>query len=163
MRRIALLVVVLALARSAPLMAQSAEAEVLQVVDRLFDGMRAADSAAVRSVLHPRARLVSTGSRDGSPEIQIIPIARFIDAVGGAQDKWDELIWDPEVRIDDNLATVWTQYDFHIADTFSHCGVDAFQLVRTTEGWRIISIVDTRRNEGCEGPPGPDKAPSRLR
>lgn len=154
MRRTPLFVVILALARSAPLPAQSAEAEVLEVVNRLFEGMRAADSAAVRSVFHPRARLASTGSRDESPQLQVIPIARFIAAVGAAQDEWNELILDPEVRIDDNLATVWTKYEFYLADTFSHCGVDAFQLVRTTEGWKIISLVDTRRNEGCERPPG---------
>jgi hypothetical protein len=32
---------------------------------------------------------------------------------------------------------------------FSHCGVDAFILVLTEDGWRILSIADTRTTEGC--------------
>ena len=28
-------------------------------------------------------------------------------------------------------------------------GFDSFQLVRMREGWKVISLADTRRNEGC--------------
>jgi hypothetical protein len=40
-------------------------------------------------------------------------------------------------------------YVFYVGDRFSHCGVDSFQLVRISAGWRIIQIADTRRKEGC--------------
>jgi hypothetical protein len=53
---------------------------------------------------------------------------------------------------------VWTPYDFHIDGEFSHCGIDAFNMVRTDEGWKIASIVWTVERTGCEnsplGPPG---------
>lgn len=55
----------------------------------------------------------------------------------------------PQVRIDETLATVWTQYDFHLAGKFSHCGVDAFHLLKTATGWKIVSLADTSRMEGC--------------
>ena len=35
------------------------------------------------------------------------------------------------------IATVWTPYDFWIDGKFSHCGIDAFDLVKTDEGWKI--------------------------
>ena len=35
---------------------------------------------------------------------------------------------------------------------FSHCGVDAFQLVKTAAGWKIFQLSDTRRKEKCEIP-----------
>ena len=57
------------------------------------------------------------------------------------------------MRIDDNLATVWNQYAFYLGDTLHHCGVDAFQLFRSSDGWKIIQVSDTQRTEGCEGPP----------
>jgi hypothetical protein len=47
------------------------------------------------------------------------------------------------------LATVWAEYDFHFGTTFSHCGVDAVQLLRTAAGWKIVSIADTYETEGC--------------
>ncbi len=139
------------LASAAPLAAQGAdERAVLDVVQRLFDGMRTADSVLVRSVFHPDARLISTGMRNGEPAVGVIPIDGFVQAVGGAEAVWDEKIFDPQVRIDGNLAQVWTEYTFHAGERFSHCGVDAFLLARTTDGWKIASLADTRRREGCE-------------
>ncbi len=152
MRRIALLFALLLSAQQSSLATQSAEEEVTQVVRGLFEAMAAADSARVRELFNPQARLIGTGGGEDGMEVRILPIERFIAAVGGA-DGWNERIWDVEVRVDDNLATVWTKYDFLLHGQFSHCGVDSFQLVRTTDGWKIISIADTRRTEGCEAPP----------
>ena len=68
-----------------------------------------------------------------------------------------ERAWNPEVRVEGTLATVWAEYDFHFVSTFSHCGVDAVQLLRTGSGWKIVSIADTYQREGCvrREPPQP--------
>lgn len=149
--------VILALAALAhPLQAQtpsSAEKDVLAVVEALFDGMRAADSSAVRSTLDPEARLVSVVDGENGPALRGEPIDGFVSAVGSPHEEtWDERIWDPEVRIDGRLATVWVPYAFYLGEAFSHCGVDAFQLFESAEGWKIFQIADTRRREGCEIP-----------
>jgi len=131
----------------------SAEAEVLGVVEALFDGMRAADSAAVRSTLHPEARLVTMADGEDGPVLRAESMHGFVAAVGTPhEERWDERIWDPEVRIDDRLATVWVPYAFYLGETLSHCGVDAFQLYESADGWKIFQIADTRRREGCEVP-----------
>lgn len=129
------------------------EAEVLAVVQALFDGMRAADSAAVRSTLHPEARLVGVAEGEGGPALRAESMDGFVSAVGTPHEEtWDERTWDPEVRIDGRLATVWVPYAFYLGETFSHCGYDAFQLYESAEGWKIFQIADTRRREGCEIP-----------
>jgi hypothetical protein len=56
------------------------------------------------------------------------------------------------------LATIWADYDFHFGQTFSHCGVDAVQLLKTAEGWKIVSLADTFVLEGCERHPAPAAA-----
>lgn len=125
-------------------------AAVLATVHRLFDAMRAGDSAAVRTVFHPAALLATAVVRQGAPVLQVDTLEAFIRAVGTPHDEvWDERIRDEEVRIDGPLASVWTEYSFFAGDRFSHCGVDAFQLARGAEGWRIIVLSDTRRREGC--------------
>ncbi len=127
------------------------EAAVMEVVNQLFDAMRARDGAAAASVFHPEARMISTGTGpDGSPRIGVQSTEGFVNAVGQGGDPWNEPLFDPEVRVDGNLAHVWVFYHFFAGETFSHCGYDSFQLVRTGEGWKIISIADTRRTEGCE-------------
>lgn len=131
--------------------ANSAEqAAVLAVVKRLFDGMRAGDSAAVRSVFHPQAQLGSTSDRQGRPVFRVDSLDGFIRAIGTAHPQpWDERTYDEAVHIDGPLAAVWAEYSFYLGERRLHCGVDAFQLARGDGGWKIVSLIDTRRTEGC--------------
>ena len=62
-------------------------------------------------------------------------------------------MWNPEVRIDGAIATLWTPYDFHIGVRFSHCGYDAFQLARGERGWYVTAITYTVRPAPCPTPP----------
>lgn len=138
-----------------PLGAQGSEPEekaVLEVVGRLFDGMREADSAKVRSVFLGDARLITAGERNGMPLVQIQGIDGFIQTIAASRERWDERLHGTEVRIDGNLAQVWTSYTFHRDEIFSHCGVNSLQLTRTPDGWKIVSLVDTRRRQGCDEP-----------
>ncbi|MFQ5690525.1 MAG: nuclear transport factor 2 family protein [Gemmatimonadota bacterium] len=126
------------------------EEEVLSVVRALFDAMRARDSAAVRAVFNEDARLVTTIDRAGVPAVRLSTIDGFVEVIASATADLDERIRDPEVRIDDDLATVWTPYAFFLDGEFSHCGVDAFLLTRTRDGWKIVHIADTRRRADCD-------------
>lgn len=132
-----------------PAAAQSPETDVLEVVHRLFDGMRSADTTMMRSTFHPDVRLITTGTRDGEPVASTVPVSTWLEGVAGAEEVLDERLYDPEVRVQDNLATVWTYYTLHVGDRFSHCGFDAFQLARTAAGWVITQVTDTRQREGC--------------
>ena len=125
-------------------------AAVLRVVTRLFDGMRAGDSAMVRSTLHPTAQLATAFVRDGKELVEIDDMKKFIEAVGTPHPEvWDERISNERVEIDGTLASVWTDYSFYVGDKFSHCGVDAFQLAKSDGTWRIVALADTRRRQGC--------------
>jgi hypothetical protein len=61
----------------------------------------------------------------------------------------DERIEFGTILVDDNLASVWTPYQFYYDGKFSHCGVNSFQLVRGGEGWKIQYLIDTRRKQPC--------------
>ena len=146
------------LAAPLPALAQpDQEAEVRAVITRMFDGMRGGDSAAMRAVMMPDVRLQSALQRpDGQTVLRSDSIDAFLRAVGTPHDQvWDERIHSMEVRIDGPLATVWAEYSFWAGNTFSHCGIDAFQLFRSAEGWKITHIADTRRRTGCRDAPAP--------
>jgi len=122
----------------------------LRQVERLFEALKADDTAGMRAVMHPAGRIIQTGTRDGVPFNRVNPLNDFLASIGGSKGRGlEERIYNPDVRIDDNLAVVWVHYDFRVAGAISHCGVDAYHLVRTTEGWRILEIVDTQRRTGC--------------
>lgn len=139
---------------AAPVSAQSSEEkDVLAVVQKLFDGMRARDTAAMRALLHPQARMASPSMRNGTFSVTVESPDPWLQGLPKAPPGLlDERISNPVVRVDGALASVWVDYAFYLGDKFSHCGVDAFHLVRTPQGWQIIDLADTRRREGCPPP-----------
>lgn len=145
--RIALLLVLLA----APLQAQEGDrAAVIATVQKVFDAMRTRDTALLRQAFDSSARLVGVSAR-GPAAVRLTTPTAFGAAIAGAPsgNVWNERIWDPEVRIDGEVAQVWAYYTFHRNTTFSHCGVDAFMLLKVGSEWKITQLADSRRTTGC--------------
>jgi hypothetical protein len=132
------------------------EAEVLAVVNRLWEAMRTNDSSMARSVFDSTARMVSIVDRNGARSVRWSPVDGFVRAIGTAKTPWIERMVGPEVRIHSNLASVWTWYDFTVDGKVSHCGYDSIELARMADGWKIIYIADTRQQTGCEAPRVPE-------
>jgi hypothetical protein len=131
-------------------LAQSAdEAAVRAVVQRLFDGMRSADSAMARSVFADGARFASVDTRNTPPTIKYDTVDGWIRAVGNSARRWDEQIYDVQIRVDGNVAQVWAPYTFYLDKAVRHCGVDSFALLRNAADWKITQLSDTRRTDGC--------------
>ena len=131
------------------------EEKLLGVIQGVFDGMRLGDSAIVRShFYHEIEMYTSYTNKEGKHILNKDNPKKFFDAIGTPHDRvWNEEWWSPEVRINGNLAQVWTPYAFYIDDTFSHCGVDAFHLIRLDDGsWKIFHLTDTRQRTGCYVP-----------
>ena len=151
LRRAALLLASLSVA--APLAAQQAPDRdaILAVTKRLFEGMRAGDSAMVRSVFHAKVFMASAFVRLGTPTINVDGgVDGFVKAVGTPHaEVWDERVANEVVHQDGTLATVWMDYTFYLGTKLSHCGVDAFIIAKDGADWKIISLADTRRREGC--------------
>jgi hypothetical protein len=127
----------------------SDRAAVAAAVDRLFDAMRTRDTTAIRALVHPELRLFVPGEQNGRPTVRVTTADDFVRGMGTASQVYDERAFDPEIRIDGNLATVWTYYEFRIDGAFSHCGIDAFHFARTAAGWQIIGLAYTTRQDGC--------------
>ncbi len=135
--------------------ASSEEAAVKDVIARLFKAMELGDSAMLRSTFHDHVTLGTVFSdKNGNTVLRNeSSIAEFAKAVGTPhKEVWHEEIWDVKVQLDDNFAQVWCDYAFYIDKNFSHCGVDAFHLLKSKDGWKIFHLADTRRKAGCNVP-----------
>ena len=126
-------------------------AAILATVQKVFDAMRTRDTALLRQAFDTTARLVGVSARGGPPSVRLTTPAAFGAAIASAPagNVWNERIWDPEVRIDGEVAQVWAYYTFHRNTTFSHCGVDAFMLMKVGTDWKITQLADSRRTTGC--------------
>ncbi len=129
---------------------------VRQVIQVLFDGMRAGDTSAVKSVFIPGALLqTALESPNGDTQIKTGSVADFVKAVGMPHDKvWDERIFAVDVHIDGPLASAWADYTFFLGSELSHCGIDHFLLMKQNGQWKISLLTDTRRKTPCQAEPG---------
>jgi hypothetical protein len=131
------------------------EGPVREVINHLFKGMEKGDSALVRSAFAKNITM-ATIFRDKSNAPMIhheTSLTGFLNAVGTAHNEtWYEEIWNVKIQVDGDLAQAWCDYAFYLGNTFSHCGVDAFQLHKTKDGWKIFHLADTRRKQDCNIP-----------
>ena len=121
-------------------------------VNQMFDGMRKGDSTMVSEVFTKDAKMQSVFfDQNGDTQVRTGSLDNFVKAIGTPHDKmWDERISFEGISIDGPLASVWTPYEFYLGDDFSHCGYNSFQMAKIEGKWKIIYIVDTRRDSDCQ-------------
>lgn len=131
--------------------AQSEEGHVKAVVNKLFFAMQQADSAGLISCFAPNAHMetIST-TKIGTDTIKANSVHQFASSIGRQPvAALDERISFGPIHIDDQLAMVWTPYQFYFKGNFSHCGTNSIQLVKLNGKWKIQYLIDTRRKENC--------------
>ena len=127
--------------------AQSADDSVKAVINRLFEGMKNSDAAALKSCFADSAILQTI---TGNGQVRNEAVDEFAKQIASLQKGVaDERIRFDVVKVDAALAIAWTPYQFFYKGSFSHCGVNSFQLVRMNGEWKIQYLIDTRRKTGC--------------
>lgn len=138
-----------------PVAGQSAEevrAAVLAVADSALDAITRGDPHRLAELMLPEGlplpvRDTTRYSVRGRDEVREQRMAGIV-----------ERGFDPIVQVAGALATVWLPYDLYSRGEWSHCGVDAFTLVRHDGAWRIALLSWTiQQPPGCE--PHPDGPP----
>jgi len=131
---------------------------VMKTVQAFFDTMTASDVEGARQVLQPQGRFHAMSMKDGKPEVRAFSNEEYFAILQeNAKQKRQERIWNPDVRINGLIATMIAPYDFWIDGKFSHCGVDAFDLIKTEQGWKIAGGVYTVESRCEPSPLGPLK------
>ena len=154
--RIAGLVLIMCVATiSAPAVADEAEdrATVVKIVQDFFDAMTERNVDGMRAML--TADGIFYGYREGDDGLQVIrPTHReYVDGLAGGNRRLIERFWDPQVLLHDRMAVVWTPYDLYVDGTFSHCGIDNFNFLKTEQGWKITGIVFSMESDDCPASP----------
>jgi hypothetical protein len=160
---------VAAICAAAPLVAQESEAErlqrriedrvaVLETVREMLEALGSRNTSRLEALHLPQALTISvrTGGEAEFPRVLTLP--ELLESIADVTVPLRERIWDPEVRVDGDVASVWTPYDFYVDGEFSHCGHDAFHLIRVGDDWRIAAASYTvAQPPDCrthpEGPP----------
>jgi Putative lumazine-binding len=131
--------------------AQTPEDSVKAVINKMFTGMKTADETLLKSCFADSMVLQTISrNKEGNLIVKNEDPAGFINFISKeSPGNADERITFDVVKVDGPLAIVWTPYNFYYKGTFSHCGVNSFQLVRFNGEWKIQYLIDTRRKQGC--------------
>lgn len=131
---------------------------VLATVDAFFEALAAHDGEAGLALVMPEGRMFSVRYADGKKVIQSATFGDGLSKWKSITQSMRERIWNADVRVRGDIATVWTPYDFHMDGKFSHCGINALDLVKTDQGWKLSGGMYTVETESCEQhPDGPLK------
>jgi hypothetical protein len=131
-------------------------AAVLASIQGFMDALRMKDTTAMSQHMDSLTRItLLRPTREGATRVVVLTGPQFIRAATPAnQPGIDESIRNPVVHVSGDLATVWAEYQVRRDTTVTHCGFDAFQLVRSNGRWVLLNISDTYQPTGC-GPAWP--------
>lgn len=130
------------------------EQQLIKIVDTFLEGLHEGDTSKIRTVIHPEFRVLTTLTQMAKPFYASMTGQDFLNGVTHPRKRpWREHLWTYDIHLDNNLATITTEYTFYLGAEekgISHCGVNVFTIVQTPEEeWRIVQIADTRRNKDC--------------
>jgi hypothetical protein len=137
---------------SSALLGQNDTILIKECIDQMFAGMATFDSSLVRRSFTEGLTLKSiVKSKEGETIVKEESGESFLKLIGTVKSgvKYDERLGSYTYMLDGDMAVVWTPYHFYLTGTFSHCGVNVFTMVKLPEGWKIMSITDTRRKSDC--------------
>jgi hypothetical protein len=129
---------------------KTADAQAVQVIDRLWEAVRTKNADAIRLLFTPEGQLVTvTKPRAGEDlsKTRVFTQADFAKMIVAGKGEFIERMPQPEVKIFGDAAIVFGRYTFHVDGKFSHCGTNTFNLVRTTDGWKIAGGVSTMESQ----------------
>tara|TARA_B110000908_G_scaffold162119_1_gene207194 strand:- start:283 stop:762 length:480 start_codon:yes stop_codon:yes gene_type:complete len=127
--------------------------EVQRVIEKFFIGFHEKDSLTIASTVYSiDFKLLSTSTaQDGKAVLSPMPFYSFLNVLlqRPSDANWKEKLTGFEIKIDGKLANAWVNYEFWVKGNFSHCGVNSFNLFKGDDGWKIVTLIDSRRIENC--------------
>lgn len=124
------------------------------VADKLFEAMQKKDGAAIRALFLDGGQLTALDkpkSGEGFSTTRNFSGDAFAKMISEAKGgEFIEKMPEKEVRIYGDAAVVYGKYTFHVGEKFSHCGANAFHLLRTENGWKIANATSTIETANCE-------------
>jgi len=148
---------------------QNEESAILATVQQFLSGIKARNPAQMHACIHPsggHALLIRPSpSSPGTKQHLSLTLAEVLNRIPfDSADELEENIalaeWEEgddgmkyggrksEVRVDRDLAVVWTPYEFRRNGALSHVGTNVFSLVKEGDGegrWVICWVSDTWR------------------
>ncbi len=120
------------------------------VINTMFAEMANHNPNAIKAVYTPEALLVALiKNKEGKTAVRYFSGEAFSKNFAVKKNVIREDMYEMKTEIHGDLALIHGRYVFFVDGKVSHCGVNAFHLVRTDAGWKIGGASSTIEPNGC--------------
>ena len=117
--------------------------KIVSVVKQFFAVLESRNVKDAQKILIPKGISISLREQEKGETVRITNFQEFMDSFSNWKDNYKEIMSNPKVLIHNGIAVLWADYKFYINGKFSHCGVDAFSLIKIDNNWKIAGIIYT--------------------
>ena len=131
---------------------QNDEAEkklIAEKINLFFKVLETKDTALYNTLVYPNAQIWTIRSQKDALKIAMRSFSDDMVSLVAMKTVIEERPMSYEIKVHNNIAIVWAPYTLSLSGKFSHCGVDVFTLLQSTEGWKIVSTVYSVEPDGC--------------
>jgi len=124
------------------------------VADKLFEAMKAKNFDGIKNLFLPGGQLTALDkprTGEGFSTTRNFSGDAFAKLISESKgDEFIEKMPEKDVRIYGDAAVVTGRYTFHVGDKFSHCGTNAFHLLKSDGVWKIANATSTLEMTNCD-------------
>ncbi|KAJ3776387.1 hypothetical protein FB446DRAFT_721653 [Lentinula raphanica] len=116
------------------------ELAILDVAENFLNGIGARDKALMEAQILPSGGAVLM--RNGAPIFTTLTGVVERIPFDSPKKIEERISGQPIVKIDTNIAMLWTPYDFLIDDKVDHVGTDIWSFAKVDGKWFVSSVAD---------------------
>jgi hypothetical protein len=121
--------------------------EVKTAVLNFFEGFHQKDTTRMKTICSDKMLLQTITDKKGKTILTTENKNLFYKTIATLSStiKFEERILSFKIEQEQAMAHVWTPYEFFVNGKLSHLGVNSFTLMLENNKWKIVHIIDTRR------------------
>lgn len=123
---------------------------VLEIVNKFFVALEKKDTSLYKSIAFTNSQIWVSRNKADSVKTEMRYISDDIAHLPSMKEVIEERALKTEINLHGNIAVVWAPYTLSFGGKFSHCGIDIFTLLKTNDGWKIVSCVYSVEPTGCD-------------
>jgi len=131
---------------------QNSETEKKEVRDKLnlfFKVLETKDTVLYKTLAFANGQIWTVRRQQDTIKNTLRSFADDIKSLTGMNTVIEERPLSYEIKIHNDIAIAWVPYTLSLSGKFSHCGVDVFTLIKTSEGWKIVNASYSVEPDGC--------------
>ena len=122
---------------------------IMEKVNQFFKILETKDTVLYNTLVYPNAQIWTIRPQQDTLKIAMRSFSDDMISLVEMKPVIEETPMSYEIKVHNNIAIVWAPYTLSLSGKFSHCGVDVFTLLKSAEGWKIVSTVYSVEPDGC--------------